>query len=145
MKPIITWILIADSNHAHVVENTGPGHGLQRVAHQNWTAPQPVEFEDGPGRSFSSSGPLRHKMEPRRKTTEPGESFAKAIFADLMNLRRAKRFDRLILCAPPAMLGCLRKQLPDRLEPDVTVQVAKDLVHTDPLKLPRHFSHVLAI
>ncbi len=145
MKPIKTWILIADANRAHIAENTGPGHGLRSLADLCWTAPQQAEFEDRPGRSFGSVGSLRHKMEPHQGNRHPGEEFARSLFADLLKQRRAGRFDRLILCAPPAMLGHLRKQLPEQLKADVTAEVAKDLVAIAPARLPEHFSHVLAI
>lgn len=145
MKPIKTWILIADGSRAHIVENTGPGRGLHQLPDKSWTAPQSVDFEDGPGRSFGSVGSLRHKMEPHQGNKEPGEAFARTLFEDLTKLKRARRFDRLVLCAPPAMLGSLRKQLPEQLKSCVTAEVAKDLVHIAPAKLPDHFSHVLAI
>ncbi len=31
MKPIITWIVIADGAHARVLENAGPGKGLSSL------------------------------------------------------------------------------------------------------------------
>lgn len=145
MKPIKTWILIADSSRARIVENTGPGRGLHPLAKMSWTAPQPSEFEDDPGRSFGSAGSMRHKMEPHQGNGERSDVFARALFTDLARLKRARRFDRLILCAPPAMLGSLRKHLPDQLRSDVTAEIAKDLVQISPAKLPGHFSHVLAV
>lgn len=145
MKPIKTWILIADSSRAHIVEHRGPGRGLHPLANMSWSAPKPSEFEDDPGRSFSSAGSMRHKMEPHQGNVERGEAFARALFADLVKLKRARQFDRLILCAPPAMLGSLRKCLPDQLTSNVTAEVAKDLVQISPAKLPTHFSDVLAV
>jgi len=145
MKPIKTWILIADSSRAHIVEHRGPGRGLHPVANRSWSAPKPGEFEDDPGRSFSSAGAMRHKMEPHQGNVERGDAFARALFTDLAKLKRARQFDRLILCAPPAMLGSLRKHLPDQLTSDVTAEVAKDLVQISPAKLPGHLAHVLAV
>ncbi|MCR9139678.1 MAG: host attachment protein [Alphaproteobacteria bacterium] len=145
MKPIKTWILIADSNRAHMVENTGPGHGLRQLPDIGWSAPQQAGHKDDSGRSFNSVGSMRHKMEPNQRTGEHGEAFARAMFADLVRLKQRGGFDRLILCAPPAMLGHLRKQLPDQLKSDVTAEVAKDLTQIALARLPAHFSDVLAI
>ncbi|MDF1774499.1 MAG: host attachment protein [Rhizobiaceae bacterium] len=145
MKPIKTWILIADASGGRIYENTGPGRGLEPVENRNWKAPKEADFADQPGRSFSSHGSARHKMEVHAGHNEPADILAKEIMEDLMQSRHKNLFERLILCAPPAMLGRLRKQLPDQLKADVTAEIAKDLVGTPPLELPGHFSDVLAV
>tara|TARA_R110000751_G_scaffold234229_9_gene335767 strand:+ start:57473 stop:57910 length:438 start_codon:yes stop_codon:yes gene_type:complete len=145
MKPIKTWILIADGSGGRIFENAGPGRGLEPVENRNWKAPQEAGFADQPGRSFSTHGSARHKMEAQAGHHEPADVLAKEIMEDLLQSRRKNLYERLILCAPPAMLGRLRKQLPDQLKADVTAEIAKDLVGTPPVELPEHFADVLAV
>ena len=145
MKPIKTWILIADGSGGRIFENTGPGRGLEPVEDRSWTAPLEADFADQPGRSFTTHGSARHKMEVHAGHHEPADVLAKDIMEELLQARRKNLFERLILCAPPAMLGRLRKQLPDQLKADVTAEIAKDLVGTAPVELPAHIADVLAV
>jgi protein required for attachment to host cells len=144
MKPTRTWILIANGGVAGILEHTGPGHGLVRLEN-SWTAEPEAEFADRPGRSFKRLGPLRHGFEPHGAGGETHEAFARVLAADLSRLRQENRFDRLIICAPPSMLGSLRKHLGDPLKADITAEIPKDLMNVPAAKLPAHFSKVLAV
>ena len=55
MKPITTWILIADGEHARFLLNKGPGKGLEDAPIADVEVDIPPSRElvtDKPGRSF---------------------------------------------------------------------------------------------
>ncbi len=145
MKPRKTWILIADSTAARIVEHRGPGSGLREVPEKTWQAPGSAGFEDRQGRTFSSAGSSRHKKGPRNKAVPEQEQFAADLIADLTQGLQHEDFDDLILCAAPSMLGSLRKQLSASLGPVIRAEIAKDLNGIAVQKLPPHFEDVLAV
>ncbi len=144
MKPNKTWILIANSREAYIMENTGPGHGLQRLKGKTWSWEPSPDPSHEQGRSFDSHGHGRHKMEPRHGGGDEAD-FSKELLEDLLEDCRKKKFDRLILCAPPTMLGALRKEIPDELTALVSSEMDKDLVPIPVKDLPAHFEDVLAV
>jgi protein required for attachment to host cells len=145
MKPVITWILIANSEEARICLNAGPGRGVEAATGMTWKAELPNEYADQPGRSFDSKGTGRHKLEPRKGGVAQGEAFAKLLSEELAKCHRKSLFDRLILCAPPAMLGLLRKQVSAEIGETIIAEVSKDLVSIAPKDLGPHFEHVLAV
>ncbi len=58
--------------------------------------------------------------------------FAHRIAGEVAAARRTDGFDRLVLMAPPAFLGILRKALPAALHQIIAAEIAKDLVHEPP-------------
>ncbi|MGI9512779.1 MAG: host attachment protein [Anderseniella sp.] len=149
MKPVRTWILLADGTRARVVCNTGPGKGLEVV--------RGMEFEgdnvrsgdvmaDRPGRTFDSAGAHRHAMEPpSNPQREAKRSFAGELVAGLQDQLQAQAFDRLVLVAAPATLGDIRKALTKQLLATVYAEVPKNLVHVPNQELGGHLGDVLAI
>ena len=66
MKPIVTWVLLADGAQAKVFEHGGPGKGLTPVRDLLFEE-EPLQareiMADKPGRSFSSVGRGRSAIE----------------------------------------------------------------------------------
>jgi protein required for attachment to host cells len=142
MKPVRTWILIADSGRARVLENLGPGKGTTPVDGLASEASLPATHEivsDRQGRSFESSNATRHPMEPR---TDPREqlkvSYLGMLVDQLEHRLQAGAFDRLVVVAPPHALGVLRGQFSDRLKAAIRGELAKDLTKTPDHDLPSH-------
>ena len=133
MKPVRTWILLADGTRARIVCNSGPGKGLQEV--------RGMEFEgdnvrsgdlmaDRPGRTFDSAGSHRHAMEPHSDPQrEAKRSFAAELVARLQEQLQAQAFDRL----PKPVLGVVYGEIP------------KNLVHVPNQELGDHLVDVLAV
>jgi len=144
MKPIRTWILVANGVQATLVEHTGPGHGLADVGIR-WTAEPAQAHRDGLGRAFDRKGSSRHRIEPHHAGAQAHEAFARRLAGDLWRLRAENRFDRLIICAPPALLGSLRKQMPTPLKADIMAEISKDLTQVPTAKLPTELAHALAV
>jgi protein required for attachment to host cells len=149
MKPTITWVLIADGARARVYVNYGPGKGIERVDGAEFTAdhrPDREILSDKPGRSFESVGETRHAYEPPHDPhRELKRSFAAMLAAMLEEKLGQKSFDRVVLVAPPAMLGDLRSALSAPLRAAVYAELDKDLTKTPAVELPQHLGAVMAV
>ncbi len=149
MKPVTTWILLADGTRARIVCNTGPGKGLQEVRGMEFEGSNSRSGDlmaDRPGRTFDSAGAHRHAMEPHSDPQrEAKRSFAAELVARLQDELQDQAFDRLVLVAAPATLGDIRKALPKPLLAVVHGEVAKDLVHIPNQELGDHLADVLAV
>lgn len=149
MKTPITWILIAGGTTAKILANLGPGQGLQELPGQTFDAPNLKGRDimaDRPGRTHDRMGPASHAMEPtsdprrlekRRLAAEIAESLDKSL--------RQGAFQRLILVAPPAMLGDLRAAISPALARTVTNDISKDLTQLPVHELPKHLASVLVV
>jgi protein required for attachment to host cells len=149
MKAHVTWIVVADRGRALVFENQGPGKGVKRAAIPQKESPHRAAREimaDKPGRAFDSHGQGRHAMEPQ---TDPVKvemrTFLAEVIGDLSRAHRDKKFDRLVLIAPPAALGEMRKLLPQELELLVIGEIDKDLTHANASELTRHLGEVMPV
>ncbi len=149
MKPTTTWILIADGARARIFANLGPGKGIETVDGGEFGAdhrPDRDIVSDKPGRSFESVGDTRHAYEPRHDPhRELKRAFSEELAAMLDEKLAAKAYDRVILVAPPAMLGDLRAALSAHVKGAVYAELDKDLTKTPVAELPQHLGAVLAV
>jgi protein required for attachment to host cells len=147
MKPIRTWVLIADAARARVFENTGKGTGLTIVQDMTLDADLAPSHElgtDRPGRSFDSVGSGRHAMEsPSDLHREQKRQFARRVAEAIEERQAMQRFDSLVLVAPPVTMGDLRAALPEKVKTVVVGEVIADLTKTPMSELPAHLvAHV---
>lgn len=149
MKPIRTWILIADGARARVVENLGPGKGVSEVTGMEFS--QPAErnrdiMADRPGRSFESADNSRHSMEPPSDPKRLAEADFVAGLASMLDEKlKAGAFDRLVLVAAPQALGDIRKAISGQLADTVYGELAKDLTKVPNNDLEKHLGEVMAV
>jgi len=139
MKPPRIWVLVADGSRARIVRNPAQ-NTRDRLPERIETAEsnEDIVFEaehkplreimsDKPGRSFASEGARRSAMVYHSDPVRNQEKeFASTLIATLEERRQAGEFDRLVVVAPPRMLGLIRQQLPDALRDVVTGEIAKD-------------------
>ena len=133
MKATRTWILVADGGKARILENLGPGKGVHQVAGLEETVTLPPNrdlLDDRPGRGFESAGPTRHAYETSDPHRELKRAFARHLVDQLSAMHTKKLFDRLVLVAPPPMLGDLRAMINPPLSAIVVGELARDLTHT---------------
>jgi protein required for attachment to host cells len=149
MKPTRTWIVVADSGRAHVLENLGPGKGAHRVSGLDLETDLPPTRDivtDQQTRTFESAGPGRHPVTPK---TDPREQLKERFLQDLADRLderlAAGDLDRIILVAPPHALGVLRGAISDKLKGVVTGEVAKDLTKTPDHDLASHLTDVIRL
>ena len=144
-----TWILIADAAHARILETSGSGKPLVPVPAFTMSQAFPPSRELGserPTRTHDSLGDSRHGVEahsdPRRELMR---KFATLVVEKLEAAMATHAFDRLIIVAPPAMLGDLRKALTKPLIQRVVAEIDKDLVKVADHDMRAHLAAVSGI
>lgn len=149
MKPTRSWIVIADGAQARILENHGPGKGLVPLPSEEMhKAPRPTREinTDRPGRSHDRVGPGRHAMEsPSDAHREEKRRFADLLGEHLNEAVLKHRYDRLILVAPPKMLGDLRQSLSKEAAAKIDGELTKDLTKVSDHDLPDHLGEVIAV
>lgn len=137
-----TWVVVAESSRARIFATAGPRAGLEEI--QGFAQPEARLKErdlvsDSHGRSFDSGGTGRHAMgrEVDQKHHE-AMVFSKSIAEHLRRARSDGSYDKLILIAPPAFLGLLRKSLHQCCTDRVVATVNKNLVQHDPADIRDH-------
>ncbi len=129
MPPLIEWALIADAQHARILEREAPlGAWRERMEERVEIAdPRSRELgSDRPGRSHESASSARHAIEPR---TDPHREAKRAFAGRLAEHLEASEasYARLLLVAPPAFLGDLREALGDAARRKLLGTLDKDL------------------
>lgn len=145
MKPIVTWVVLANSRTARVFENRGPGKGLHVVADKVWEASPAKPYSSEAGVGHSIAGPGRSAVDQGDPQEQADIRFAKDIMKALELAQRQKSFDRLILVAGPHMLGLLRKALSDSLRAMVVAELANDLTAVSDADLVQHIGRSIAL
>jgi len=148
MKPTQTWILVCNGTHAMVMRNFGPSKGIELVPglqFEGGELPESSMFSDRPGRTFDSHGQGRHiKESPSDPKREAKFQFAQNISDCLHKELSENKFDRLIVIAPPLMLGDLRKMFSKQLCSRIIGEIHKDLTHSDSENIIDHIKEFLA-
>jgi protein required for attachment to host cells len=149
MKPVITWILVADGAQARVLENRGPGKGLTQV--------KGLAFEDAhlrardinadrPGRSISSVGSGRSAIEPPTDPVAYREAaFVRSLAEVLEERHEHGAYSRLIIAADPTALGTIREALCPQVRKAILAEMPKDLTNVPTSDMDRHFADMLAV
>ena len=131
MKAKRTWVIVADSRVARVLERKGASEDLVEVPGAVFDAPKSHGrdlFSDRAGRTFDSVGGGRHAKEPSTSAEEQGRaSFIRAVAGWVDEPKHARAFDRLALVAPAKTLGALRKELSQSARAKVVCECDKDL------------------
>ena len=88
---------------------------------------------DREGRRFGGTDGHHHGVDGERSTEQHELTlFAKEVGRRIDASRIKHEFDKLILVAPPKMLGLLRQSLPQPSQTLLAAEVAKDVVHQGP-------------
>lgn len=124
-----TWILVADSARARLFSATRENGVLETLSEHVCSEAREKSLDRGsdrPGRVQESASSEHHAMEP---TTDPKmievQRFVKEVAQQLNDDAGADKFDRLVLAAPPQVLGYYRQQLSERVKDRVLVEIPK--------------------
>jgi len=145
MKPVRTLVCLANEQDAKFLTNEGVGKGLIPLAGMELSAAkaEAIEYADKPG-SERSSGGAHAAYQPRQSERDLKRAhFARGVVGALNQIWDDQSFDRIILAAPPRMLGELRGVL-GALKPFVAAELDNDLLNTPERDLPGHFESVAA-
>jgi protein required for attachment to host cells len=128
------WVVVADGEKALFLRNEGdveyPNLQVVReMAEDN--PPTRDQGTDRPGRL--SDGPSAHRSAVADTDWHKiaKERFASEIAARLYRMAHRGDFDRIVLVAPPVVLGEIRKKLHKEVEDKIAAEVPKELTgHT---------------
>jgi protein required for attachment to host cells len=140
MKAPTTWLVVADAGGARWFE-VEPNGVIDRTPHTTLEAdPAPSReiASDRPGRTFDSAGQGRHaKEEPTDPHRYEKQRFAHTLAERLEAAVDRNRVERLVIVAPPRLLGDLRAAMSGSLRRAVASEVDKDLAMMPPHELQR--------
>lgn len=148
MKPTKTLILLASEAKMRLCENSGVGKGVSEFATRSIKDYSDIapDYSDMPGRGQAAPGTAQHKFERRTSEREQKrDDFADHVIAETAQAFAKGGYDRLILAAPPKMLGVLRAGLPAPLTAALVADLDKDLTKLPLADLPKHLEDVLAV
>lgn len=148
MKPIVTWVLVADGARAQVFEHGGRGKGLNALKdlHFEQEALRAQDINtDRPGRHAGGGLGSRSGLEQSDPVQVREQRFVKSVADQLEVMRQQGRFDRLIIAAAPTALGDIRPALSDAVKLTVIAELSKDLTNVPNPQLAKHFEQLLPI
>jgi protein required for attachment to host cells len=123
-------VLVGDGRKALFFRNKGdalhPNLVVERVLDRE-NPPTDEQGTDQPGRTLGPPGPAKSAVEPTDWHHLAEERFAKDIAAALYRRAHAGRFDKLVVVAPPKVLGVLRKEMHKEVTARITAELPKEL------------------
>ncbi|MFT6075270.1 MAG: protein required for attachment to host cells [Yoonia sp.] len=145
MKPIKTWIVLADTQSVRIAVNDGPSKGVYGHCTHGLKAPKITSLSDAPGMTNAAVGPNRGGIADPDLKGQAAHAFAADIIQYLEASLTKGEFQRLILIAPAAMLGLLRKAMTPALKHTLLGDIPKDLTHLPLDELPKHLEDILCV
>jgi protein required for attachment to host cells len=140
----ITWIVVADGGSARILEQQRASEGLSIVADgamERFVQRSGEINADRPGRSFDSHGTGRHAMEPHTPAGRVAErTFLRRLARRLEVAAVQKRFEHLVLVAPPRAMGELRELMNAHVQHRISAEIVKDLTHVPEHELLEHLA-----
>ena len=147
MRTPSTWICVADGSRAKFFSCDGPGREIVPALGYMLAAPARAHnlqmTTDRPGRTFDTAGIGRHAYDEGDWQEEEKARFAGRVAEQLDHAATRHLFRKLVLVAPPAMMGELRKHLMAVVDRVTVVEVTKDLTHATPREMQSHLSEAL--
>lgn len=145
MKPVVTWVLVANARAAKVLENRGPGKGLTELRKVSFIADERARPRDRAGVGHSIAGPAVSAVDRVDEKHKVDARFAHTICDRLNKAFAAQEFDRLVLVTGPHMLGLLRDDIDKSLRRVLSGEIAKDLSGQPVDALIQHVGEVVAV
>ena len=128
--PAGALVLIGDGRHARFLRNKGSPRHVDLLIERTLEIHNPPTHEQGsdrPGRYMGSDGANRSAVEQTDWHQLAEDRFAVEIAHTLHRMSLARKFDDLVVIAPPKMLGSLRAAFHPQVTARVVAEVAKDL------------------
>jgi protein required for attachment to host cells len=138
------WVLVADSSEARIFSSPGlqgPLELVETLRHAPSRAHPRDLGSDVPGRVHDRMGQARHSLDPAQQIkAEERHRFARELAEVLAAGQRTRRFESLVIMAPPAFLGVLRECLGKPVAAAVIRELPKDLVGHDAGDIVAHLA-----
>lgn len=129
------WIIVANRVTARIFATESPLGAIEEIEtllHPQGRVSEQNLVTDKPGRTTERMGPGRSATDPDTSQHDHEATvFATEIAATLTKARNDARYGTLVLAAPPAFLGALRKAIDAQTRSLVTLELGKDLALLD--------------
>jgi len=149
MKPITTWILIANGARARILEHKALGAGIKAIKGMEFFDEKLSTSDimaDKSGRAFASVGNSRSAIELKTDPVAKREAEFALILAQTLNKKyQSKAFNRLIIFAAPNALGDLRQSLNNDVSNNIIAEITKDLTKVPNDEIAKHLKDVMLI
>ena len=148
MKPVRTLIVMASETRLRLAENAGVGKGVAELLTREAKDfdDLPGGYADAPGRGQAAPGMAGHGFSRTSSERDQArEGFAGKVVEITLATWKKGNYNRLLVAAPPKMLGAVRAALPPALTRAVMADLSKDLTKLPVNELPSHLSKVLAV
>jgi protein required for attachment to host cells len=136
------WVVVANRVTARIFATESPLGSIEEVQtlfHPESRVPQQSLVSDRSGRTERSAAG-RQQSDPDTTHHEHETTvFAGEVATTLAKARNDGRYGTLVLAAPPAFLGALRKAMDAQTKSLVTLELDKDLALLDARTLRSHF------
>ena len=144
MKPIVTWVLVANTQKASVLENRGPGKGLAALSDMDFQSDKAELPRDKAGVGHSIAGHGAAAVEQSNPQEKIDALFAHEVVGHLSRALSKHKFDRLIVAAGPHMLGLLREEYDELLKAVLAGEIDKDLSNQTADAVASHVDKIIA-
>jgi protein required for attachment to host cells len=138
------WFLLADGRRARVLVEERRGAALQ----DDWTMEVSdddlYDPRDRRARNSNRVGLGKHTVGNDRNLHEAEEeNFLKRLAERLGEAEKSRKFEHLLIAAPPRALGTLRELLPASVRSRIRADTPKNLLDEDPPKLRERLTELL--
>ena len=144
--PQKTWILVANASEATIYANEGPNTGLAVVKefdHPSSRAKNADLVTDRAGH-MQSSGNGRGCRQPHTSPKEhEAQVFALELARELVHGRSTNQCSRVILVAPPTMMGLINGSLDHNTANLVSERLEKDYTKAPPRQVAEKLSNCI--
>lgn len=140
--PHKSWLVVFDGAKALILRNIGNEQAPQLElveAMQHRSPPSHELGRDRPGRVHQSHGSARSAVEEPDLHLAEQLSFVKDVSATVEKSVRGQTVLKLVLVAPPKLLGELRRCLTPPVQALVVAEIGKDLTKLPIPEIERHF------
>lgn len=129
-KQYITWVIVLDAQQARLFMKGANGY-LESIGSTMYAEPIRTNPDNrhSLGRAFNSNGGnVRHIIEPHTSEwTQERKEFVKRVVDYLEG--SLWEYDRLVIAAPPKILGFFRRALSKAVQDKIILELNKDFVH----------------
>lgn len=139
------YVVTADAAQARILHATDKAEALREIKtidHPEGRLHDRELTSDLPGHGSNHTGSGKHIMD---SSTSPKQqeliNFARELAKYLNDLNKKKRIDRLMLAAPPSLLGLLRENLSAQVLEQIDIELDKNLTHLKSDELRKYFPY----
>lgn len=138
------WVMVADRRTARIFSKRGDDISLTAEITPEIRKESKIADKNIGRVASSGRGAVRHKYEPHMNESHKEElAFVHKIAAFFDTEAGKDSFDRLVLVAPPHVLGELRKTVSQQVYARIIAEVNKDLTKMNDTKLRHELEKVL--